>query len=67
MRVKEAAKHCPKCVLISTEKHFCNAENCPMMDEKTKLARFCDSAHMTPRQSLKLVPDLIEAIDNKSL
>uniref|UniRef100_A0AC34GPN7 SGNH domain-containing protein n=1 Tax=Panagrolaimus sp. ES5 TaxID=591445 RepID=A0AC34GPN7_9BILA len=67
MRFQEAAKQCFKCTLIETEKIFCNEKFCPVIDAKTKLARYCDYGHITPRDSLKLIPDLVHAIDQYTI
>uniref|UniRef100_A0AC35GUH4 SGNH domain-containing protein n=1 Tax=Panagrolaimus sp. PS1159 TaxID=55785 RepID=A0AC35GUH4_9BILA len=64
-RVKEAAKKCSNCILIPTENLFCNETECPLVDFKTKLGRYCDFSHITPKESLKFVPALIKAIDSK--
>uniref|UniRef100_A0A914QCN8 SGNH domain-containing protein n=1 Tax=Panagrolaimus davidi TaxID=227884 RepID=A0A914QCN8_9BILA len=62
-RVKEVAKICSNCVLIPTRHMYCENDYCPLIDPKTKIARFCDEAHITPKQSVNYVSDLIKAID----
>uniref|UniRef100_A0AC35GHW2 SGNH domain-containing protein n=1 Tax=Panagrolaimus sp. PS1159 TaxID=55785 RepID=A0AC35GHW2_9BILA len=66
-RIKEAAKQCSNCILVETEKIFCNENFCPVIDAETLLARYCDEGHITPTESLKLVPELVSAIDKNIL
>uniref|UniRef100_A0AC34FWK5 SGNH domain-containing protein n=1 Tax=Panagrolaimus sp. ES5 TaxID=591445 RepID=A0AC34FWK5_9BILA len=63
-RVKEVSKICLNCIIIPTQHYYCEKEYCSIIDPKTKVARFCDEAHITPKQSLKYVLDLIKAIDD---
>uniref|UniRef100_A0AC34G777 SGNH domain-containing protein n=1 Tax=Panagrolaimus sp. ES5 TaxID=591445 RepID=A0AC34G777_9BILA len=62
-RVKKAVEHCQNCILVPTEKLFCQKTYCPAVDPQTKLGMYCDLTHLTPRYSLYLKPNIIQAID----
>ena len=63
--IQLGARNCTNCVLVPTKHLFCDKDSCPFVDPATKLARYCDCNHVTPRESLKLIPDLVKAINDE--
>uniref|UniRef100_A0AC35G5H6 SGNH domain-containing protein n=1 Tax=Panagrolaimus sp. PS1159 TaxID=55785 RepID=A0AC35G5H6_9BILA len=64
-RVKKAVESCLNCILIPTQNLFCQKTHCPAVDRRTQLGMYCDLNHLTPRYSLCLKPNILEAIDFK--